>query len=320
MPINVKYWAVGASFRNDEDVYEDMSDGFLENKEWYDGHADGGNPIDDGYLENVNVGDILLMKSASTKGKGHGITFTKLKAIGRVLSKFDYYHFEMQWFEADDLPLDFDYLAYRRTIEPMRDDEMLYYARQVLLNNDFIKAGIELPGTKRPKPIIVKNSLEWKPKPKDGYSEIPESKGQFKGVDIDFLKKSKEQKNLGNHGEELVKQREIEFLKLYGRYDEASKVEIVKDGKGYDIFSYDKDGNEKFIEVKTTNANEYYPFNLSENEIAFMRKHPNQYCIYRIYNYDEESNAGQYYEITGDVESQLIMKPINFKVFIKKEN
>jgi hypothetical protein len=105
---------------------------------------------------------------------------------------------------------------------------------------------------------------------------------------------------------------------MNGLFDLAAKVKIMRDGKGYDVLSFDKYGNKKFIEVKTTNASEFYPFNLSKNEIAFMRKYPTQYCIYRIYNYDESSNSGEYYEISGDIEAQLFLEPINFKVFIKR--
>lgn len=168
-------------------------------------------------------------------------------------------------------------------------------------------------------PPLFKNKLIKKDKPKNGFESIPESKKEFNGVDVDFHGKAKEQKDLGDKGETLVKQREIEFLTQKGMHDEAAKVDIVKDGKGYDVFSFDENGNEKFIEVKTTNGNEYAPFFLSENEIDFLRLHRNQYCIYRIYNFDEENNFAEFYELNGDIERQLLMKPIQFKVLIKKE-
>lgn len=167
---------------------------------------------------------------------------------------------------------------------------------------------------------LFKNKLIKKEKPKDGYKSIFETKKVFKGVDVDFQGKAKEQKDLGDKGESLVKQREIEFLKEKNLHDKAALVEIVQDGKGYDVYSFDELGNEKFIEIKTTTGNEYSPFYLSENEVDFMRLNKNQYCIYRVYNFDEENNFAEFYELVGDIESQLLMKPTQYKVLIKKEN
>ncbi|WP_291116422.1 DUF3883 domain-containing protein [Empedobacter sp. UBA7248] len=169
-------------------------------------------------------------------------------------------------------------------------------------------------------PALFKNKLIKKEKPKNGYESILETKKDFKGVDIDFQGKAKEQKDLGNKGETLVKQREIEFLKEMNLHSKAALVEIAQDGKGYDVYSFDELGNEKFIEVKTTTSNEYSPFYLSENEVDFMRLNKNQYCIYRVYNFDEENNFAEFYELIGDIESQLLMKPTQYKVIIKKEN
>lgn len=168
-------------------------------------------------------------------------------------------------------------------------------------------------------PTLFKNKLIKKGKPIDGYDSIPQTTKEFEGVDVDFQGKAKEQKDLGDKGEALVKQREIEFLQGRNMPDKATLVNIVQDGKGYDVFSFDEFGNEKFIEVKTTKGNEYSPFFLSENEIDFLRLHLNQYCIYRVYNYDEENNFAEFYELNGDIESQLLMKPTQYKVLIKKE-
>lgn len=167
--------------------------------------------------------------------------------------------------------------------------------------------------------VLFKNKLIKKDKPKDGYEEMPETKKNFKGADVDFEGRAKEQKDLGDKGEALVKKREIEFLLSKNLHDKAALVEIVKDGKGYDVLSFDEYGNEKYIEVKTTTGDEYAPIYLSENEVDFMRLHLNRYCIYRVYHYDEANNFGEFFELIGDIESQLLMKPIQYKVLLKKE-
>lgn len=167
---------------------------------------------------------------------------------------------------------------------------------------------------------VAPNSLTKKEKPQNGFESIPETKRTFKGFDTDHLSKAKDQKDLGDAGEELVMQYEINKLKQAGLNEQSGKVRIVKDGEGYDVYSYDEKGNEKFIEVKTTTGNELNPFYLSENEVAFMRLHVRVYSIYRVYIYDEENNSGEFFEINGEVENQLLMKPTQFQVLIKKEN
>lgn len=166
---------------------------------------------------------------------------------------------------------------------------------------------------------VKPNSLKKIEKPKDGITEIPQSKRNFKGVDIDFQAQAKEQKDLGDDGEELVKKYEIDYLRSKGFNDLASKVEIMKDGVGYDILSFNIDGSEKHIEVKTTTGDKFTPFFLSDNEFDFMKLNIGKYSIYHVFNYNADYNFAEFYEIKGDIEIQLLMKPTNYKVYLKKE-
>jgi 5-methylcytosine-specific restriction enzyme B len=122
-----KFWVVGASFSGTEDVSQE----FLKKAIWYDGWAEDGDHRDDEILEEINIGDILLMKSSSTKGKNHSMTFTKLKGIGEVLEKIKPHYFNMKWFDNPDLPMDFDEISYRKTIEPLRDDDIYDFVKQI---------------------------------------------------------------------------------------------------------------------------------------------------------------------------------------------
>lgn len=167
-------------------------------------------------------------------------------------------------------------------------------------------------------PGLFKNQLIKRDKPKDGFMSHPESEKTFEGVDVDFEGKAKDYKELGDAGEALVKQHEIEFLKSKNLHEKAALVHIVQDGKGYDVSSFDEKGDERFIEVKTTTGNEYSPFYLSENELAFMRQHQGQYSIYRVFKYDAENNFGEYFELKENVENQLLLKPTMFQVLLKR--
>jgi len=167
-------------------------------------------------------------------------------------------------------------------------------------------------------PALFKNYLIKRDKPSKGAESIPENKSEFKGIDVDFEKLRCEQKRLGDAGEALVKQREIDLLIKKKLFAEAEAVKIVKDGKGYDILSFDENGNHKYIEVKTTTGSEYAPFYLSDNEVNFMESNFGSYSIYRVYNYNVENNFAEFFELDGDLKSDLLMKPIQYRVFIKK--
>ncbi len=123
----MNYWAVGASHSDTE-----VSKEFLEKGIWFDGYAEDGDDRNRGTLDEVNIGDILLMKSSSTKGANHSTTFTKLKGVGKVISKEDHHSFNMKWFEIKELPKDFDGISYRKTIEYAREDAMLIFAQQII--------------------------------------------------------------------------------------------------------------------------------------------------------------------------------------------
>ncbi len=121
-------WIVGASFGGNTDMTQE----FINNKIWYDGYADRGDYKNQVYWEKVNIGDILVIKSSSTKGKNHSITFTKVKAIGKIINKIEPYKFKMNWFNINDLPKDFDGISYRKTIEPIRNDGLLNFVNSIL--------------------------------------------------------------------------------------------------------------------------------------------------------------------------------------------
>lgn len=144
----MKYWAVGASQSG-----QDLSNDFIEKGIWYDGYQD------DTYkkqLESVNIGDILLLKSSSTKGTGHSISFTKLKGIGKVISKVNCYQFNVEWFKIEKLPLDFDGLYYSRTIEKVRDDELMKFTHdQIKIERDKMDSKLNIDLLKYKYQIIL---------------------------------------------------------------------------------------------------------------------------------------------------------------------
>jgi 5-methylcytosine-specific restriction protein B len=127
MKRNIKYWAGGSS----HDA-KDVTQHFLKEKIWFDGYAEHGDFKNIETLKLIEVGDILVMKSSSTKGPKHSITFTKVKGIGQVISKISDHKFEMKWFKNETFPLDFDGISYRKTIESLREDSISNYVNSLM--------------------------------------------------------------------------------------------------------------------------------------------------------------------------------------------
>ncbi|MFC5408964.1 DUF3427 domain-containing protein [Larkinella bovis] len=116
-------------------------------------------------------------------------------------------------------------------------------------------------------------------------------------------------KELGLEGEIFIVQFEKNLLEKVGRIDLADKVRHISliegDGAGYDILSFLPSGEEKFIEVKTTQGPLKTVLYMSMNELDFSRIHSSKYYLYRVFNFNLS-------EKTGGVE---IFKNINEDIF-----
>lgn len=166
---------------------------------------------------------------------------------------------------------------------------------------------------------IPANTLVRRDPPKDGYSKMPQSNTPFEGQEIDFDEKSRILNEFGDAGEELVMLYEVHELEMKKMFNKAKLVRRAAPGEGFDILSFDERGNEKYIEVKTTPAGWRKPFYLTRHEIKFMRQNKQAYSLYRVYNFDEENNTGEFFELKGNIEDRLLMEPTQYEVVIKKE-
>lgn len=121
-------------------------------------------------------------------------------------------------------------------------------------------------------------------------------------------------RKLGKQGEEAVFTHELTKLKLAGRDDLSRKVEwtseVRGDGAGYDIRSFDLDGGERLIEVKTTNGPAKTPFFISENERAFSEERPDAFRLLRLYQFIEKPSA---FELKPPLVDHLSLHPTSYR-------
>jgi hypothetical protein len=121
-------------------------------------------------------------------------------------------------------------------------------------------------------------------------------------------------RNLGKRGEELVYLHEQLKLRTADRDDLARKVEwtseVKGDGAGYDIRSFEPNGSERLIEVKTTNGPAKTPFFLSENERAFSDERADAFRLLRLYAFIEKPCA---FELRPPLSERLALNPVSYR-------
>lgn len=92
---------------------------------------------------------------------------------------------------------------------------------------------------------------------------------------------------LGSAGECWVVKSERKRLADLGRHALANAVEHVAktrgDGLGYDVLSFEEDGTERHIEVKTTRYGISTPFFLQASELEHSREVPDLFKLYRLF-------------------------------------
>lgn len=146
--------------------------------------------------------------------------------------------------------------------------------------------------------------------PPPGVPRAPRPEGlerlvrKFDPVARDFRNRS-----LGKAGEALIVDFERRRLEALERKDLASKVRWVAqedgDGAGYDIHSFDQQGNDRLIEVKTTQGARSTPFFVTRNELSLAHERPEHFRLYRLY---EVAKAPRLFKLKPPLESAVTLE------------
>lgn len=137
-----------------------------------------------------------------------------------------------------------------------------------------------------------------------------------------YIEKNKVNKRIGDLGELFIMNYEKERLIKANKPKKAENIKHSSveegDGLGYDIYSYNSNGDPIFIEVKTTKGNADTPFFITRNELERSKQEQENYFIYRVYNFNDKTLKGDLLIIKGDA-SNLCVEPVNYKIRIKNE-
>lgn len=183
-------------------------------------------------------------------------------------------------------------------------------------------------------------ALEWdewtipadRQAPSSDLSEItleaaPEPAGQTKSLNSELeqiarkfdpaLRDARNRKT-GLAGEKRVFESEIARLRNKGRADLASKVTWISqelgDGAGYDILSFDPEGQERFLEVKTTIGHKRTPFYLTRNERDFAEEAADRFRIFRVFDWGQAPKA---FIIEAPLTNTLLLEPTAYRASIR---
>jgi len=205
----------------------------------------------------------------------------------------------------------------------------VYFQWQLLdwdVEESFIKTiGFELAPNKKfiaEKPFeSKKNQLIFENKPEKTRNSGTTTHEFRSRKTPDYGLKDSKNRKLGLEGELLVLNQEKDYLRQKNRDDLADKVlhtSVVEgDGAGYDIKSFDYEGNIKYIEVKTTRSSANTSFFISPNELEFSKQNKNHYFLYRLYEYQIDTSSSKAYILEGDLSDQINITPTQFKAHIK---
>ncbi|HEV8033595.1 DUF3883 domain-containing protein [Yoonia sp.] len=131
---------------------------------------------------------------------------------------------------------------------------------------------------------------------------------------FDVAARDERNRALGTAGEERVLKHERDKLTIAGREDLAQQIRWVSeedgDGAGYDIASFDADGRQRLIEVKTTNGWERTPFHISRNELAVADERREEWCLFRLWNFARTPKA---FELRPPLDAHVSLTATSFQ-------
>lgn len=128
-----------------------------------------------------------------------------------------------------------------------------------------------------------------------------------------YLEREAQNRSLGDAGEAFIIEFERTRLIRAGHESLAAKIEhtakVHGDHMGFDILSFEDNGAERFIEVKTTKYGSETPFFATRNEVAVSERHAEQYQVYRLHSF---RLAPKLFILPGAISTTCQLTPATF--------
>ena len=128
-----------------------------------------------------------------------------------------------------------------------------------------------------------------------------------------YLEIESRNRSIGLAGEEMIFRFERMRLWNSGKRKLSERVEHVSlsrgDGLGYDIASFETNGRERLIEVKTTRFGPMTPFFASRNELSVSERRPKEYNLYRVFSLTKQP---RFFVLEGALSATCKLEPANY--------
>lgn len=124
-----------------------------------------------------------------------------------------------------------------------------------------------------------------------------------------YLEQEARNQSLGLAGEELVMKFEQQRLWKAGAKKLSERIEHISksegDGCGFDILSFETDGRERLVEVKTTRFGALTPFFASKNEVQVSDERSAEYHVYRLFDFSKNPRL---FQLNGSMRSTCTLE------------
>jgi hypothetical protein len=133
-------------------------------------------------------------------------------------------------------------------------------------------------------------------------------------VKRDYIAQEARNTTLGFAGEEFVVRFEHWRLNQLGQSKLAELVEHVSqtkgDGLGYDVLSFEANGKERFIEVKTTAFGKETPFFVTRNELDFSKDASDHFVLFRLFEFRQTPRL---FALNGALDQHCSLDPVTYR-------
>lgn len=130
----------------------------------------------------------------------------------------------------------------------------------------------------------------------------------------DFLRREAANSSLGLAGELAALHFEHHRLWTAGKRRLADAIDHVSqtkgDGLGFDIHSFEENGADRLIEVKTTRGGVAIPFFITRNEVVVSQARDKEYHLYRVFDYNR---TRQLYTVRGALPETCVLEPTAYR-------
>ena len=137
-------------------------------------------------------------------------------------------------------------------------------------------------------------------------------------LNFDYLGQEARNASLGLAGEKFVLEFEHRRLWNAGAKVLAERVEHVSktkgDGLGYDVLSFEPDGRDRLIEVKTTSLGLTAPFFASQREVSVSEANAEHFHLYRLFKFREKPKL---FMLHGALSTACQLEAIQYRATVR---